>query len=263
MNSSKTSWNLEIKVDPDLTTMPLHTNGKKAAHRRSEQVEEIISHKPGFVEKWAIVFILLILLLLLGSTWFIRYSDTIEAPATLTALNPPRDVPSPVEGRLVRLMVKEDNLVKKDQLLGWIDSTALYSPITGKVTLLVPPVEGQFIQKGVPVAYITPDNPAYYAEIRLPQINFGKIDTGLSVQFRFAAYPYREYGYLEGKLDFISKVPSDSNFLATARFEQGLVTNLNKLLKYNRGLRAQAVVITRKRRLLQRIWSTIVPKMSL
>jgi HlyD family secretion protein len=96
----------------------------KKFHHRSEEAQEIISRQPGFIEKWALMLFLVILLLLISGTWFIRYPDIIEASGTLTATNAPKEIVSLQTGRLIKLFVSNGEGVKKGQMIGWIESTA-------------------------------------------------------------------------------------------------------------------------------------------
>lgn len=412
---------------------------------RSEMAQEIISRKPNFMEKWALVIFLLIIMLLVAATWFIHYPDIIETHATLTAADAPKEIIPLQEGRLVKLFTQNGQKVNKNEVLGWIESIAdhaevielskevdrsifllntkgattvsslfskrfynlgeiqasyqsfttalqlfndynyngfytkkrnllrqdvktieqtnttiqnqkkfaeqdiqlasetydmnsvlfdqkvlskeeyrtekskyinremaipqleaallsnesqkrdkikeidqighdmaqelvafqqavqsfkstiddwkkkflIQSPVGGKVFFIIPLQENQFLQPGKLIGYINPDNNHFYSETYLPQDNFGKLDTGLMVQLRFNAYPYQEVGFVEGKLDYISNVASDSGFLATISFDKGLITNNNKVIPYKSGLKAQALIITKDMRLLQRFWYNI------
>jgi len=88
----------------------------------------------------------------------------------------------------------------------------------------------------------------------LQQFNFGKIYTGQAVQLRVNAYPYQEFGFIPGKLTYISTIPADSGFLATVELPRGLVTNYNRTIQYRSGLKLEAFVVTRDQRLLQRFF---------
>ncbi|NLR62642.1 HlyD family efflux transporter periplasmic adaptor subunit [Chitinophaga polysaccharea] len=381
--------------------------------QRSEMVQEIISHKPGFLERWALYLFLIILLSLFSTTWFIKYPDIIEANAVLTATNAPKEIIVRQEGRLVNLLTFNRKKVKKNELLGLMESNAshqevlelsmqidscitlfnhgrfekvvryfsrhhnnlgeiqqpygdfikslqqfddyvvngfyarktetlrqdatsmdqakltlqqqlelteqdvklaeesynmnkelfdgkviakeefrnekskfvnkkmsipqltaslisnesqkrdklkeidqlqhdylqqkvlfqqaiqslknvvdewkrkyvIMAPIAGEVVLNVPLQENQFLLQGKTLGYIDPGFSQYFAEISLPQTNLGKIDTGLQVQLRFAAYPYQEVGFVKGTINYVSKIASDSGFMATVRLDNGLVTN--------------------------------------
>jgi hypothetical protein len=106
--------------------------------------------------------------------------------------------------------------------------------------------------------YINPPDAKYYAEIKLPQYNFGKVDTGMKVQLYFDAYPYQEVGFVRGILNYISNISADSTFLGAVSFEKGLTTNQNKPIQYKIGLKAKALIITKDMRLLQRFYYSVV-----
>jgi HlyD family secretion protein len=122
--------------------------------------------------------------------------------------------------------------------------------------------ENQFLKQGKLIGFITPDDSHFYAETYLPQNNLGKIDTGMKVQLRLAAYPYQECGFVQGTLNYVSNVPSDSGFLATIRLDNGLITTNNKSIFYRNGLKAQALVITKNMRLLDRLYYNIIKSTS-
>lgn len=445
-NKNRTAMSKNIDIEQDILDLPVHTNGKDKIYSRSDLAQEIISRKPDFFERSALLLFLGILLLLLAGTWFVQYPDIIETTATLTTNDAPKEIVIRQEGRLVKLFAKNDQKLKKNEIIGWIESTAshtevtdlskkldsvirliitgqpqkikslvnqhyehlgelqttyqqfiaawqqfddyiingfysrkkqllqqdiaslhkmntevdkqkaitkhdielaeesfkmndyllnekviskeeyrnekskflnkqsalpqlntsaianenqqrdkrkeiyqldhdvaqqkiifeqaletlknaaddwmrryiLSSPIDGKIVFTVPLQENRFLQQGKIVGYIMPDNTQYYAETILPQKNFGKIDTGLQVQLRFNAYPYEEFDFVKGRLNYISKVPSDSGFLATILLNKGLTTNYGKSLQYKNGLKAEALIITQNMRLFQRIYYNIV-----
>ena len=113
------------------------------------------------------------------------------------------------------------------------------------------------IQIGRIIGYVNPPDSRYYAQITLPQSNFGKIEVGQNVQLRFDAYPYEEFGFIPGKLKYISRVPSDSGFLATVELPDGLITNYKKTIQYRSGLKSQALIVTKNTRLFQRFYYNI------
>ena len=423
----------------DLSTFT-ETTVAKRVFLRSEMVQEIISRKPDFIERWALLICLGIFLFLLAGTWFVKYPDLIEAHATLTASDAPKEIVIRQEGRLVKLSIHNNERVYKGQVFGWIESTAdhaevlelsrqldstgllnarkagkvsplyvrrfenlgeiqpgyqtfiaalqvfndymvngfyhrkkamlendihniedtyrtiqrrkelteqdiqvadesykmnkqlldqkiisaeefrnqtskmlnkqlavpqldasllsnesqkrdklkeleqldhdsaqqqltfqqalqslkssvddwkrkyiLQSPVNGQVFFTISLQENQYLNPGKIIGFINPDDSHFYVEANLVQSNFGKIDTGLQVQLRFDAYPYQEVGVLEGTLEYVSKVPSDSGFLANIRLNNGLITNSNKPISYKSGLKAQAFIITKNIRLLERL----------
>ena len=413
---------------------------------QGNEIEDIISSKPPFIVRWGTVLFLIFLVILAGITWFIKYPDIIDAPAKLTSINAPKQVISLITGKLIQLNTKENQQVKQDDVLGFLESTAshsevlkldanivkaqqllnnnstekLYSifngnyqqlgelqqpfqtleqaylnfknylsdgfyikkklmlfkdvdnlkklyanleeqkglqqqdlslsqktfnaneslkkdriiseseyrdeqskligkkltlpqidaaiinneasqndkqkeigelentiaqqkeifqqalntfksqiddwkkkylliaPIDGKVTFANFMQENQQVQAGQTICFINPENSEYYAEVYIPQNNFGKVRVGQNVLFKFNSYPYQEFGYVKGKVDFISHIPTDSGYLAKINFMNGLTTTYNKQVQYRDGLTADAGIITNDLRLLQRFYYDLV-----
>ncbi|MFN9999146.1 MAG: HlyD family secretion protein [bacterium] len=136
----------------------------------------------------------------------------------------------------------------------WIRNYILKAPISGKVNFMIPIQENQYLKLGKSLGFINPPNSMYYAEVILPQNNFGKIDAGQEVQLRFDAYPYQEWGCVIGKLDYTSEFATDSGFLAHILLINGLKTNQHKFLHYRDGLKAEAFIITLDMRLFERFY---------
>lgn len=101
-------------------------------------------------------------------------------------------------------------------------------------------------------------NAQYYAEIYVPQFNLGKVRTGQKVLLKFASYPFREYGSLTGKIDFISAIPTDNGYLTKVILPNGLTTNYKKSIQYREGLSGQGEIITQNLRLPQRFYYNII-----
>lgn len=150
----------------------------------------------------------------------------------------------------------------RSQVENWIKMYVLRSPVAGRVFFITPLQENQYLQAGKIVGYINPEGDKFYMEGNLSQNSFGKVDTGFRVQLRFDAYPYQEMGYVDGRLNYISNVPSDSGFLATIRLDKGLVTNNGRSIPYKSGLTARAIIFTKDMRLLERFYYNTVKSTS-
>ncbi len=146
----------------------------------------------------------------------------------------------------------------KSNVDDWKRQYIMTAPIAGTVFFNQPVQQNQFLEQGKLLGYINPGDSRFYAQVYLPQNNLGKIDSGMQVQLRFDAYPYQEAGFIKGKLNYISKVASDSGYLATVTLDNGLETNQHRLIQYKNGLQADALIITKNMRLLQRFYYNIV-----
>ncbi|SDX27102.1 HlyD family secretion protein [Hydrobacter penzbergensis] len=144
-----------------------------------------------------------------------------------------------------------------NQVMDWYNKYVLQASISGKITYLTSTQENQFLKAGKILGFINPPNTRYYAEVNLHQYDFGKLDTGQQVQLRFDAYPYEEFGYVKGRLNFITEFATDSGFLAHIQIENGLATNQHKKLQYRDGLKAEALIITKDMRLMERFYQNL------
>lgn len=140
----------------------------------------------------------------------------------------------------------------------WLQQYAIQAPADGTLAWAVPLRQNQYLQPGSMLGHIHPPGNSYYAQIKLPQASLGKIDSGMSVQIRLDAYPYQEDGFVPATLDHISEVVTDSKFVVTARLDKGLVTSRQKKISFTQGLTARALIITQDRRLLQRLYYSVV-----
>ena len=95
---------------------------------RSEEVQEILGQMPGWALRWGITVMLVAILLLLLSSWFIHYPDTIDARITLTTQTPPAPIIARAEGRL-QLKVANQTTVSRNQLLAIINNPAHYNDV--------------------------------------------------------------------------------------------------------------------------------------
>ncbi|MEJ7678496.1 MAG: HlyD family efflux transporter periplasmic adaptor subunit [Segetibacter sp.] len=136
----------------------------------------------------------------------------------------------------------------------WKKKYLLIAPVSGKISFAGFLQENQQLKIGQTVCFINPGNSKYFAETFIPQENFGKVKKGEKVLLKFSSYPSQEFGSVTGKLDFISAIPTDSGYIAKIILPDGLITNYNKEVQYREGLTANAEIITKNMRLIERLY---------
>ena len=87
------------------------------------EIEEIISNKPPYIVRWGTVYFFVLLLALGIISWYIQYPDIVMATAKLNGVNIPQQVMARTDGKLLKIAVKENEKVDKDQLLGYCQPT--------------------------------------------------------------------------------------------------------------------------------------------
>lgn len=96
---------------------------------RSEEVQEILSSVPSWMIRWGNLLILILIVMLLGISWFIKYPDIISAEAMITTQIPPQKVYAKTTGTLIAVLVSDNDLVNKNQPLAIIENTANYNDV--------------------------------------------------------------------------------------------------------------------------------------
>ena len=96
---------------------------------RSEEVQEILSAVPNWMIRWGNLLILMLIVMLLGISWFIKYPDIITTEAMITTQLPPQKAYAKTTGTLIALLVSDTDLVTKNQPLAIIENTANYKDV--------------------------------------------------------------------------------------------------------------------------------------
>lgn len=139
----------------------------------------------------------------------------------------------------------------------WKQRFLLTAPVDGTIAFAGFMQPNRQIENNSTICFVNPGNTSYYAEVNIPQTNFGKVKTGQKVLLKLPAYPYQEFGALEGRLDFVSAIATDSGYVAKVIFPKGLTTNYNKPVQYKDGLQAQGEIITADLKLSDRLMNSV------
>lgn len=137
----------------------------------------------------------------------------------------------------------------------WKKQHVLSAPVSGKLIYAGFWQENQYIPAGEELFYINPGKDDYYGETFIPQVNISKVMVNQDVLVKVRSYPHQEYGYLRGKVSYISDIPiRDTVFFAKVT----LIRNeKDSLIKLKPGILADAEIITADQSIFKRIWMNL------
>ena len=144
----------------------------------------------------------------------------------------------------------------------WNELTTLGVPFI-RCGVFIVEEENQQVQTNQIICYVNSENAEYYAEIYIPQTNFGKIKLGQEVLLKFPSYPFQEYGSVSGKINFINNINTDSGYVAKVILPNGLTSSYKKQIQFREGLQAQGEIITQNMRLLERFYYNIFKQLKI
>ncbi|MBX9838132.1 MAG: hypothetical protein K2X69_07410, partial [Silvanigrellaceae bacterium] len=106
-----------------------YNNKLLAIEENNSLIDEIISEKPSFLVRWGTLLFLFMLIIFFIICWFIQYPDVITTPAKLTSINAPKTIVSLSSGKLIKLLKKEENYVKKGDIIAYIEAIGKHEEV--------------------------------------------------------------------------------------------------------------------------------------
>lgn len=136
----------------------------------------------------------------------------------------------------------------------WKARYVLVAPETGRVNFSGVLEASQLVRADQEVFFISWPSVSYYGEMQVPQQNLGKVKVGQAVLIKLDGYPFNEYGLVEGRVAYLSEIPTARNgFFAKVSLPNGLLTTYGKKIVFRNRISAQADILTEDTRLLERI----------
>jgi multidrug resistance efflux pump len=146
----------------------------------------------------------------------------------------------------------------KSRTAEWQQKFIVTAPEDGKLEFTSFIQENQLLSNGQELFFVQPNSSLYYAEMKAGQNNLGKIKTGQKVFIRLEGYPSEEFGYVNGKITYISNMPNArDSFLVRVELPGGLRTNYNKDIFFRNGLSASAEIMTDEKRLADKLFGRL------
>ncbi len=96
---------------------------------RSESVQDILSQPPNWMIRWGNTLVLVILGMILLMSYFIKYPEFVAAPIIVTSQNPPEKLEARIDSKIEKILVKNQQEVKKNDILMILQSTANYQDV--------------------------------------------------------------------------------------------------------------------------------------
>jgi hypothetical protein len=95
----------------------------------SNEVREIISHKPVWIVRNGISLFFVIIIALFTMCFFIYYPDIVKAPVRIVGENLPKQIVSRTEAKLILLNAKQNTVAKQGDILAVLFSNANYKEV--------------------------------------------------------------------------------------------------------------------------------------
>jgi multidrug resistance efflux pump len=96
---------------------------------RSEEVQEILTKVPSRIIRYGNTVFLLIILLLLFLSWFVKYPDIIVSQGIITTAVPPQKEYSKITATLQHVLIENDQEVHSGEVIAVLENAASYKDV--------------------------------------------------------------------------------------------------------------------------------------
>ena len=150
----------------------------------------------------------------------------------------------------------------------WKEHYLFVSPVSGELEYLGFWKEYAFVDAAQELFCIIPEEGRIVGEVYLSPSGAGKVKTGQEAGVKLTDYPYDEFGKLTGRVASVSmmtrKIGTQEGtaevYLALIDFPDGAKTNFGQRLRLNPESRGTIEIITKPKRLIQRLFDNLKSK---
>jgi HlyD family secretion protein len=136
-----------------------------------------------------------------------------------------------------------------------VEDQTIKAPIDGVISSLDLQNVGQIVQSGDTIAEVAPENMPLVLSALLPSQEAGLVKLNMPVKIKLDAYPYQDYGLINGTVSYIS---SDSKpheelgqvYQIEIALAQNYIIDEGKKVIFKPGQTANAEIILRRRRII-------------
>lgn len=150
----------------------------------------------------------------------------------------------------------------------WKERYLQYSPIEGELEYLGFWRDNTFVQSSQELFSVIPDKNSILGEVMIPSFGAGKVEIGQTANVKVNNYPYDEYGMLKGIVVSVSRITNKVKtqegtgdaYLVIVAFPNGTITNFGKLLPLDFDTKGTVEIITKRKRLVERLFDNLKSK---
>lgn len=234
---------------------------------RSTEVQKILGQQPKGIAYWGTTVILCVIVLLIITTWIIRYPVIITVPVTIRGDQSAVIVSAPEDGEIGKIHLTGGDTIKMGENIAeyYIPSKKkkcfrvqnLTSPTNGTVYFLETTWTQTRTSKGQTIALVMPKQETYWMWLRLPENDYQKIKHKPRIHVRLRLTPETEAFEMERKISRVLPEPNKKEVLIGIILPKNSKKLYTRLLKSNFKTDGMTNILVGSIRLLEKITTQI------
>jgi len=226
----------------------------------SEEVKDIVGKRPVWIVRCGSAIFLTIILLLVVFALFIQFPRRVTNRLVVGSVDADVFVRAGSVGRVARLFVHNNERVRVNEVIGYLDSAAdrslLTAPVAGEIRYVDLKAEGQIVTKGQDLFYIAQPASPLYGEMLIPQTDLKYYKKGDSLAIRIEGGAAGPTGDIAGVVEDVHADPDKPGaFIARV----GLPASKDRRPGLCAGMSARATLILKRESLLMVMLHRVLP----
>lgn len=170
------------------------------------------------------------------------------------------------EKNQAELITRKNELANAINL--WKERYLQYSPIFGELEYLGFWRDNSFVTSGIELFTVIPEKKDIIGEVMIPSYGAGKVKIGQQANVKIDNYPYDEYGQMKGVVKSVARITNKIQtkdgdrdaYSVIVSFPNGTITNFKKELLLDFESRGTVEIITKHKRLIERLFDDLKAK---
>ena len=196
-------------------------NSRNLLEIRSDEVQEILTRVPHWMIRWGNLLFLLLIVLVLVISWFVKYPDLVVSEVVITSHETPQKEYAQVSGKIEAILVEDNQEVQRNTPLAVLENTADFEDV--------------FLLKSMIESVSINGHSFYFPIDSLPVLFLGEIET----QYALFESNYRQYVLNKELRPFSNE--SAANLYTVSSLSRQLET-----LKSQRDINEQSLELAKK-----------------
>lgn len=220
-------------------------------------IDEVLAAPPSRLVKYGNTVLLAVLLILLTISFFLKYNDGINEPATICSMTDVMTNSTNEKTTIQKVFVQGGMIVRAgDTLISASNESKvkfIITPISGKIVAQRKIVIGDILQPSTPLFLIISNQEKYAIKINISPVNSQKMVIGQRATIIVDKYPKEQFGVLNAVIISLPyKDKSTNTFVADAVIINLAQENFNKKMPPLIDESCIAYIVTDSKRLLSK-----------
>jgi len=226
-----------------------------------ENYSETIGEVPSLIQRGTIYLITIAIIVTGAILFFGKSNKVVTAHGKIVTVGGDYKIHSSCTGEVNQVLAKEGDHLKKGAPIAILnvegENPQIVMPVDGQILKMNTLHGGQFIKKSEEIATVHPDSSDLIVEAFIRNKEISSVKEGQQVQIKVDAYPFQQFGTLQGEVESIlPAVSAEGQLKVSIKLLTDHFKAANKKMRIFAGLTVAAEIETGEQRLISMVFNS-------